>query len=69
MSLPSDIAFGHRVRVVLLVVATALVGAAGDASASELLDRNASYASLTVNGSGQAFVSWRANGRTRQVIA
>jgi hypothetical protein len=69
MSLPCDVTFWHRARVALLVLATALVGTAGEATASELLDRNASYASLSVNGGGQALVSWRAEGRTRQVIA
>ena len=69
MSLPGDITIRHRIRVALLALAAALAGTVGDASASELLDRNASHTSLTVNSSGQAFVSWRASGRTRQVIA
>ena len=69
MSLPSDIKPRHRVRLALLVLAAALAGTVGEASASELLDRNASHTSLTVNSGGQAFVSWRASGRTRQVIA
>src|SRR4029453_19549799 len=69
MSLVFVIALLHRVGTVLLALLAALVGAAGEASASELLDRNASYTSLSVNGSGQALVSWRASGRTRHVIA
>ena len=69
MSPSCDITFVHRVRVVLLVFAAVLAATVGEASASELLDRNAGYTSLTVNGSGQASVSWRAGGRTRQVIA
>jgi hypothetical protein len=69
MSLSCGIALLHRVRLVLFVVVATLVGAVGEASASELLDRNAGSASLSVNSRGQALVSWRASGRTRRVIA
>lgn len=66
----SDITFLTRMRIVfLLVVAAALAGTASEASASELLDRNTNYASLNVNGAGQALITWRANGRARQVTA
>ncbi len=69
MSPSSDMTLVNRARLVFLALAAALAGTVGEASASELLDRNASNASLSVNGSGQALVSWRASGVTRQVIA
>ena len=53
----------------LAAMAAIVTGAAGEASASELIHRNAGSASLNVNGSGHAIVSWRANGATRSVIA
>ena len=65
MSLSPDMTLVQRVRLVLLALAAALAGTAGEASASELLDRNASNASLSVNGSGQALVSWRAERSSR----
>jgi hypothetical protein len=49
--------------------AAVLAATAGNASASEVVDRNTSSESLSVNGAGQALVSWRANGRPRQVVA
>ena len=55
--------------LLLLLIAAALAGTADEASASEFLDRNASSASLKVDGAGHAVVSWRAHGRTRHVIA
>jgi hypothetical protein len=55
-------------KAVAAVVAIVTI-AVGDASASELLDRDTGPASLNVNGAGQALVSWRAAGRTRQVVA
>ena len=70
MTLSPDVARRSTLGfVLLLLIAAALAGTAGEASASELLDRNASSASLNVNGAGHAVVGWRADGRTRHVIA
>ncbi len=60
-----------RCRLLLTVflalgAATLLPAAAG---ASELIDRNASAIKLAVNAQGQALVSYRAGGRTRDVLA
>jgi hypothetical protein len=67
-TLTSDITLPRCIRLVLLALA-ALAAAAGEASASELVDRGTRYETLNVNGAGQALVSWRANGRTRHVVA
>jgi hypothetical protein len=59
----------RRLRLCAGAVIAAVWIGAGDASASELIDRDAASASLSVNGAGQAVVIWRAGGRTRQVTA
>ena len=52
--------------LVAVVAAAALSPAAG---ASELIDRNATGVKLAVNAQGQALVSYRVTGRTRNVLA
>lgn len=57
-----------KAAVVFTVVLAALA-TAGGAGASEIIDRNASGVSLSVNSSGEALVSYRAHGRTLHVRA
>jgi hypothetical protein len=47
------------------VVGLALVG---EASASQLIARNATGVKLAANGKGEAFITYRAGGRTRRVL-
>jgi hypothetical protein len=54
-----------RVAAVLAVLAVVLPGAA---SGSQLIDRNASGVKLEVDRSGQALLTYRANGRLRHVL-
>jgi len=58
-------------RAVLLFAGTALlaVSAAGSATASEIIDRNASGIRLGVDAGGRALVSYRAHGRAMHVLA
>jgi hypothetical protein len=51
----------------LALCAAVLVGA-GSASASEIIDRNATGAQLAVNAQGQALVTYRARGRRWRVL-
>ncbi len=53
----------------LALAALAAATLALEASGSELIDRNTRSASLKVNAAGKALVSYRANGRTRRVVA
>lgn len=58
-----------RQLVLVLAVVAALAGGASTASASELIDRNASGVSLKVDAKGEALVSYTAAGKTRHVLA
>jgi hypothetical protein len=58
-----------RRAVVLAVLLTVAAAVPGVASASELIDRNASNIKLAVNPKGQALVTYRARGRIRRVLA
>jgi len=57
-------------RAVLLFAGTALLAltAAGSATASEIIDRNASGIKLGVDAGGRALVSYRAHGRAMHVL-
>jgi hypothetical protein len=57
-----------RVAVPVSALIVALLFAAS-AGASEIIDRNASAVHLSVNGSGQAMVSYRAHGHGMHVLA
>src|SRR6266487_3225661 len=58
------------VRVSLVVAASlAALAAAGTASASQLIDRDASKVGLEVNAQGQALLTYSAHGRVRHVLA
>ena len=60
---------GRRWALALVAAAALhLVGAAG-ALASQLIDRDATDVSLQLNGSGQALVTYRANGALKHVLA
>jgi hypothetical protein len=59
---------GQVRTAICLAVAAAAAGAA-EANASELIDRNARNASLAVDGSGHALVTYSARGGTRRVHA
>jgi hypothetical protein len=50
-------------------LALVLLAFAGDASASQLIGREAARASLEVNAAGQAHVAWTEGGSTRHVVA
>lgn len=52
-----------------LLAAVVLAAGAGNASASTIIDRNATGVSLKVDDGGFAAVSYRAAGRTRHVLA
>jgi hypothetical protein len=53
--------------VTLALAATAAAAFSGEALASQLVDRNAKVISLQVNGTGQALVTYRVGGATRNV--
>jgi hypothetical protein len=60
------------VRAAALATAAAVAaaaGLAGEAGASELIDRNAARASLSVNGAGHALVAYSRGGSVRRVHA
>lgn len=57
----------HRFALALVVVGVLAVPAT--ASASQLIDRNASRISLQVNARGQALLTYRDGGRLRHVLA
>src|SRR5689334_7252858 len=57
-------------RVALLALALSLAAAlASTASASQLIDRNASAVKLAVNAKGEALVTYTAAGKTKHVLA
>jgi hypothetical protein len=64
-----------RFRLALLVVAATSVVVLGagafapPASASQLIDRNASYIHLAVNRKGEALITYRVKGKLRHVLA
>jgi hypothetical protein len=55
--------------VALLIVVVSSLGLAGTASASQLLDRNATNVRLKVSRDGKAMVTYRAHGRAWDVLA
>ena len=59
------------IRAVVLVLATVIVQAAfaSPASASQLIDRDASGISLAVNAKGEALISYTTGGKARHVLA
>ena len=58
-----------RRPLAMLAVALAALLAPATASASELIDRDATNVKLAVNRAGQALLTYRANGRVRRVLA
>jgi hypothetical protein len=58
-----------RAVTCVLVAAVAAVAAGEEARGSELIDRNATRASLKVNASGHALVTYAVRGRVRRVHA
>ena len=58
-----------RLRLCVLIALTAAVAVPGTASASKLIDRNASSISLKVAKNGQALVSYKARGKRWNVLA
>jgi hypothetical protein len=58
-----------RRSLVLAALIAAVAAVPGTASASELIDRNASNVKLAVNPKGQALLTYRARGRTWRVLA
>jgi hypothetical protein len=57
-----------RASLVVIVVAV-LGGLASSASASQLVDRNASAIKLEVNSKGEALISYKAHGKQKHVLA
>jgi hypothetical protein len=57
----------HRFAAAVAVL-TAALAAAGTASASQLIARNATGVKIAVNGRGEALVTYRAGGRLRRVL-
>lgn len=58
-----------RLRVTLLLAFLVVVAAPATASASEIIDRNASNVALKVAANGQALVSYNARGKRWNVLA
>jgi hypothetical protein len=58
----------RRLLAILVVLLAALLAPA-TASASELIDRDATGIKLAVNRAGQALLTYRANGKVRRVLA
>jgi hypothetical protein len=56
-------------RITVIGVFAAATVAVGPASASQLIDRNASRVKLAVNASGEALLTYRARGRVQHVLA
>ena len=56
-------------RLVLATAALCVLAAAGTASASQLIDRNASNVRLAVDRQGQALLTYQARGRTWHILA
>ena len=57
-----------RASLVVMVVAV-LAAAASNASASQLVDRNATAIKLEVNSKGEALISYKAQGKQKHVLA
>ena len=58
-----------RFRLAAIIAVLTAVGVPSTASASEIIDRNASNVSLKVAGNGQALVSFNARGKRWNVLA
>jgi hypothetical protein len=58
-----------RFRFIVLISVICAIAAPGAASASELIDRNATDVKLQVAGNGQALLSYRARGKRWNVLA
>ena len=58
-----------RFRLAVVIAVLAAIGVPATASASEIIDRNASDVSLKVAGNGQALVSFNARGKRWNVLA
>jgi hypothetical protein len=56
-------------RLVLATAALFVLAAAGSASASQLIDRNASNVRLAADAQGQALLTYQARGRTWHILA
>ena len=56
-------------RASLLVMVVVAAAIASNASASQLVDRNASAIKLEVNSKGEALISYKAHGTQRHVLA
>jgi hypothetical protein len=56
-------------RASLLVIVIVAAAIASNASASQLVDRNASAIKLEVNSKGEALISYKAQGKQRRVLA
>ena len=56
-------------RASLLVMVIVAAAIASNASASQLIDRNASAIKLEVNAKGEALISYKAHGTPRHVLA
>ena len=56
-------------RRVLLIVALLVVVGAPPATASQLIDRNASAVKLVVNARGEALITYTAGGKLKHVLA
>jgi type II secretory pathway pseudopilin PulG len=59
----------RRISLAVIVVAIAAGGLATSASASQLIARDASNVRLAVDARGRALLTYRAQGRTRHVLA
>jgi hypothetical protein len=54
---------------ILVIVVAALAAFASNASASQLVDRNASAIKLEVNAKGEALITYKAQGKLKHVLA
>jgi hypothetical protein len=59
----------RKARVITGIIVAALLGAVSPASASDLIDRNASGVKLEANGAGMALVTYHAGGKLKHVLA
>jgi len=61
--------YGHVRRLAVIVsVLLASLAAAGTASAAQLIDRNASAVRISINGKGEALLTYRKAGKTKHVL-
>jgi hypothetical protein len=58
-----------KASLVMIVIVAALAALASNASASQLVDRNATAIKLQVNSKGEALISYKAHGKQRHVLA